>query len=106
MKRGLFRDRKFYLFVGLMLVLVAVNLNQWRGAKITSTLKAKDKAENQKPVSEDPILLAERLTAEKTEFRQEKRNIFAFFQTPPPETQFQEMQQQQENATSPRPDLR
>src|SRR5687768_1589700 len=95
MQRGdLFRDRKFYIFIGLLLVLVIVNVNQWRPSSNTSARTQGTKSDKQQSVQADPILFAERLTAEKTEFEQEKRNIFTFFHTQPSVPSPPDIQQQ------------
>lgn len=83
MQRGeLFRDRKFYIFVGLLVVLVVVNLNQWGRSSRLTTRAREAKSPHPALLSGDPILLAEKLSDQKVEFQEEKRNIFAFFQSP------------------------
>jgi hypothetical protein len=83
-QRGaLFRDRRFYIFVGLLALLVIVNLGQ-RSTTSRSAFQAKDARSNdQKSSPRDPVLIAEKLSDERLAFEQEKRNIFAFFQAAP-----------------------
>ena len=99
-RRDIFRDRKFYVFVGLLLLLIIVNLGQRRTTSRTTFLSGKEtKSVDQRPVSGDPVLMAEKLSDEKVEFEQEKRNIFAFFQ----ETSREPSQEQLEQAALPPP---
>ena len=79
MKAGeLFRSRKFQILTGLLLLLVIVNVTEWRRSSQISTRTQKQKSTVQNGEPDDPILLASKLREEKTEFQQEKRNIFTF----------------------------
>ena len=85
MKRGnVFRDPKFIILAGLIVLLVVVNVRQWSPSGLhqpqgheKSTQRAKGSTEH------DPILLADQLKDPRMEFRQEQRNIFSFLQQAP-----------------------
>jgi Tfp pilus assembly protein PilP len=82
MKSGhVFRDRKFIIFAGLVLLLILVNARQW-GRGSGGSQKSKGTAATQTSVASqhDPVLDADQLGTVKPEFHEEKRNIFSFFQ--------------------------
>ena len=78
----LFRDPKFYVFLGLLLLLVIVNLRPRVSTYTTGSRGNPSGSGDQKTAPGDPVLMAEKLTDDKLEFEQEKRNIFAFFHEP------------------------
>ena len=82
------RNRKIYILGVLLLLLIVVNLYE-RTKSSTSAVRRPDKRSGLQTPTQDPVLLADRLTAEKQEFDQEKRNIFTFFQAPPASAQSQ-----------------
>ncbi len=85
MQRGdVFRDRKFYIFAGLVLVLIVVNLRDWTSTSSVSERSRKEKGPQSKQSSEDPILMADDLRGPVPDFESEKRNIFSFFTPAPP----------------------
>jgi hypothetical protein len=80
MQRGeLLRNRKFQILIGLLLLLLIVNAAEWGEKRGTTTQQIKKGSHLADKTAEDPILLAEKLTEGRTEFQQEKRNIFTFF---------------------------
>jgi hypothetical protein len=96
----LFRDRKFYVFLGLLILLVIVNMGQW-GKPSRAAIRAKEsRSTDQKSLSVDPVLMTQKLSNNKVEFEREKRNIFAFFNAAPAEA----LQADIEQAAPPPPD--
>ena len=94
MTRGdIFRDPKFYVFVGLLLLLVIVNLGPYGSTSRSAIRENASRPRDHKSTSVDPVLLAEKLSDEKLEFEQEKRNIFAFFHEPSREPSPAQMEQ-------------
>jgi hypothetical protein len=85
MKSGIvFRDRKFLIFAGLVLLLILVNVRQWgRGSGVSSNSKEAARNQEKSTIQQDPILIADQLGVAKAEFHEEKRNIFSFFQERP-----------------------
>ena len=85
MQRGdVFRDRKFYIFAGLVLILIAVNLREWTSTSSVSDRSREGKGVQSKASSQDPILMADDLREDGPIFETEKRNIFSFFTPAPP----------------------
>ena len=84
MQRLALRDRKAYVLLGLLVVLILVNFVQWNSPAKRSVSRTGLKSVSDPSASGDPVLMAERLTSQRAEFQQEKRNIFAFFHAPPP----------------------
>jgi hypothetical protein len=95
----LFRDRKFYILLGLLLLLVIVNLGQWGGTSPAAIRAKESRSVGQKSLSVDPVLMTQKLSDDKLEFEQEKRNIFAFFHSVPAES----LQTEIEEAPPPAP---
>jgi hypothetical protein len=87
MKSGIvFRDRKFIVFAGLVLLLVLVNARQWgRGSGVSTNSKEVVRNQEKSTIQQDPILIADQLGVARPEFHEEKRNIFSFFQERPKE---------------------
>jgi len=85
MKSGIvFRDRKFIIFAGLVLLLILVNARQWgRGSGVSSSSKEGARNQEKSTIQQDPILIADQLAIVRPEFHEEKRNIFSFFQERP-----------------------
>jgi hypothetical protein len=105
MQRGdVFRDRKFYIFVGLVFVLVVVNYRQWSPASRVFASKRDEKAAQFKQTSEDPILIADDLKIKPPEFENEKRNIFNFFNPGPPPPTPEELEARRLAAEAAKPD--
>jgi len=86
MKRGkFFRDRKIILLAVLIILLVVVNIRQWRpaGGGLPAA-REKTRLTSGSIVEQDPTLMADQLKEPKVIFQEEKRNIFSFFQKAPP----------------------
>jgi len=104
MQRGdVFRDRKFYIFAGLVFILVVVNYRQWSPASRVFARSREDKAVQSKSISPDPQLDADKLNDEKNEFKDVKRNIFSFFNPGPPPPTPAELKAAAEAAKPPDP---
>lgn len=79
MQQGeLFRNRKFLILAGLLLLLVIVNVIEWRQSAKSASQQQKTPSGKQMGIEGDPVLQADKLSEEKMEFQQEKRNIFTF----------------------------
>ena len=88
----LFRNRKFQVLAGLLLLLVIVNITEWRQSKgVSSGQQQKAKSSKSESMMGDPTLLADKLAEEKLEFQQEKRNIFTFSDGSEADPSFEEM---------------
>jgi hypothetical protein len=104
MQRGdVFRDRKFYIFVGLVFVLVVVNYRQWSPASGVFASKREENTVRSKVVLDDPVLIADDLKKEQPEFGGEKRNIFNFFNPGPPPPTPEELEARRRAAEAAKP---
>ncbi len=80
LKTSALRDRKTYILVGLLALLVIVNFREWNDSPaVQDPLKVKkSSAGPQMQTREDPLLLAELLNREMPAVSENVRNIFGF----------------------------
>ncbi|MCI0416867.1 hypothetical protein L0222_29205 [bacterium] len=98
-----FRNRNFYILVGLVFALIVVNFRQWNSSSGVSARSREQNRVRSHGVSEDPLLISDKLKEEREPFDDVKRNIFSFFNPGPPPPTPEQIAAAQEAARPPDP---